>query len=157
MRFAITFIVFISVVVIMSCSKGNNNNNTIVTQRIPDSTVIMYATLDSAVWQADSVSGLLIPIGNDSGHYNLSITAKKAANSTVMNLYIGNYSGMGTYTINPPAVAATFYSGAKRHYALSGTIVISNDSTADMQGTYNFIADSANGLKVSNGVFRFPL
>ncbi len=157
MKFTPAFIIIIGFLCFISCSKGNNNNNTIVTQRIPDSTVIMYATLDSAVWQADSVSGLLIPIGNDSGHYNLSITAKKAANSTVMNLYIGHYNGMGTYTINPPSVTATFYSGGKRHYALSGTIAISNDSTADMQGTYNFIADSASGLKVSNGVFRFPL
>ncbi len=128
--------------------------------RVPDSTVIMYATVDTALWSADSVSGLLIPVVNDSGHYNLSITATKAstgANASVMYLYISNYTGAGSYNISPPAVSATFYSGAIRHYALSGQVSITNDSTSDLQGIFNFVTDSSNGLNVTNGVFRFPL
>ncbi len=125
--------------------------------RVPDSTVIMYATIDSATWAADSVSGLLIPFGNDSGHYNLSITAKGGGNSSVMNLYITNYTGAGTYNINPPMVSATFYRSSVRHFALSGQVSITNDSLSDLQGVFNFIADSANGMNVSGGVFRFPL
>jgi hypothetical protein len=126
---------------------------------IPDSTVLMYATIDTFLWSADSVNGLLIPFGNDSGHYNLSITAKKASGGSisVIYLYITNYTGIGSYNINPPSVSATYYAGSARHYALSGQVSITNDSTADMQGTFSFVADSANGLNVSNGIFRFPL
>lgn len=141
-----------------ACSKGGNNTAPIPPRK-PDSTVIMYANVDSLTWAADSVSGLLIPLGNDSGHYNLSITAKKygGGNNSVMMLYITNYTGMGTYSISPPVVSATFYSGSARHYALSGQINVTNDSTADLQGTFNFVADSSTGMNVSNGYFRFPL
>jgi len=157
MKIAPILLLLTFICIVFACTKSGNNNNKIVTVRVPDSTVIMYATLDSTLWQADSVSGLLIPMGADSGHYNLSITAKKASNFTTVNLYIGNYTGIGTYNINPPYVTATYYKSGERHFALSGLINVSNDSTADLQGNFNFIADSANGLHASNGVFRFPL
>jgi len=154
--------IVITIILIVSCfgaCKKPNGPPLPAPPRVPDSVVIMTAMIDTSLWSADSVSGELIPYGNgnDSGRYDLSITAEGNGNLTVMNFYITNYFGAGIYNISPPFVSATFYKNSVRHFAISGQISITNDSTTDMQGVFNFIADSANGMNVTNGVFRFPL
>ena len=142
----------------IACSKGGSVAPVVKHIPNPDSLDAMVATLGADSWAADTISGFLIPIGNDSGKYNLSITGKRVNNNSLISLYISNYTGKGVYYINPPTVSATYYyQGSVRHYAISGQLIISNDSTADMRGTFNFITDSTGGMNVTDGTFRLSL
>jgi len=126
----------------------------------PDSIDAMAITINNANWTTDSLTGVLIPLGNDSGHYNLAVTAYKqdtSSGNSELSLYISDYKGNGIYAINPPGVSATYYKGVVRHYAIFGQIVISKDSTHDIEGQFYFTADSIAGMSATNGTFSLSL
>jgi hypothetical protein len=127
----------------------------------PDTTVpfpiYINASINGVTWNADSSIGNLITYPNDSERYNLSFTATKIVNGvgTEMDLYITNYTGVGSYVINPPAVTATYYVNAVRHFATSGQIDIDTVRSIDtVIGDFNFVADS---ITVTNGAISMVL
>lgn len=133
-----------------SCKKSHiNPGGKSVT--VPDSSYLSI-TVNGTGWQTDSATVFNLNTA-DSGKYNLLITAEKnTAPRATLTMYITNYTGAATYSINPPFVSATYVVGNTRYYAGSGQIDITRDSSI-MQGTFSFTADS---LTVTNGTFYMP-
>jgi hypothetical protein len=120
-----------------------------------DTLVSMYALINKQAWRTDSAFGYLVHTStNDSGKQNLTITATQTDNAGVAStivLNITNYSGPGTFEVNPPLYSASFYWNNMRHQAKSGQIVITESSPYGMIGTFYFAADTFNIL---NGTFN---
>ena len=138
-------------------SKGPANGNSVQPNNNLDSLVSMSATINGHLWQTDSAFGSYVQhSNNDSGITNLMITATRKKNDSISTIVfnITNFSGINTYTINPPIITATYYLGNMRHYATSGIIVVTNDSGSSLLGTFHFIADT---ISVTNGTFNVSL
>ena len=138
-----------------ACKKasGPADANSIQPDNNRDSLVKIDATINGVDWTTKSVFGYSVKSVTDSGHTNLLISASQTIHDTVSTLSftISNYSGPGTFLIDPPVYAATYYRGRERHYATSGQIIVTADSNYAITGTFNFIADSIN---VTNGTFN---
>ncbi|MFI5195929.1 MAG: hypothetical protein ACHQD8_02475 [Chitinophagales bacterium] len=137
--------------------KGPANGNSVQPNNNLDSLVSMSAMINGHLWQTDSAFGSYVMLsGNDSGVVNLMITATRKKNDSVSTIvfHITNFTGINTYTINPPANTATYYLGNMRHYATSGAIIVTNDSGSSLIGTFHFAADT---ISVSNGTFNVSL
>jgi hypothetical protein len=115
--------------------------------------IALNATINGTAWQTHTSYGYtIITSANDSGLINLLITGATTVNGTATKiaLYLTNYTGIGVYNIAPPNVSATYYNGSLRHYADSGQIAVSFDSSGYIKGTYGFKADT---VRVTNGTF----
>lgn len=123
-----------------------------------DSTIAMNAMINGRSWQTDTVFAYYINYsGNDSGVISLQINGTQNSRDSVssVTLYITNYTGPNTYTINPPLITATYYSnGNLRNFADSGQIVISSDTAYALKGTFSFTADT---FRITGGVFNAAL
>lgn len=144
----------------LACAKvsGPANGNSVQPNNRLDSTISVSALINGQQWQTDSAySYRVVPSNNDSGKYNLLITATKNVSfggPSTFTLIISNYAGPNTYPINPPVNTATYYAGAERHFATSGEIVVASDSPYAVIGTFNFIADSTH---IEYGAFNVPV
>jgi len=138
-------------------NKGPEQANSVQPNNNIDSLVSMSATINGVFWQTDSAFGsYVLHSNNDSGVVDLYITAtrkKKDSTSTIV-FNLTNYTGNGTYAINPPLNTATYYEGNIRHYARSGEVVVTSDSGIAIVGSFSFIADT---IRVDNGAFNVAL
>lgn len=119
--------------------------------------VSVSAVIDSQNWHTDSAYAYLIkPSGNDSLITGLMINCVKTTgnNAQSINFYLSNFSGPGTYLINPPYNTATYYIGTARNYATLGQIVITSDTAYSLIGTFNFIAGTDT---INDGVFNVAM
>jgi hypothetical protein len=84
------------------------------------------------------------------------VTATRKAGDSVTTIVfnITNFIGNRTYTIDAPAVNASWYVGGIRHYAGSGSIVVTSSSAQSVSGTFTFTADS---IAVTGGTFTVAL
>ena len=140
-----------------SKNKGPANGKSVQPNNNLDSLVSMSALINGHSWQTDSAFGSYVHhSGNDSGVVNLMITATRKKNDSVSTIVfnITNFSGINTYTINPPLNTATYYLGNIRYYATSGAIIVTNDSGSSLLGSFHFIADT---ISVANGTFNVSL
>src|SRR5205823_2075123 len=119
----------------------------------PDSLVSVSASISGEQWQADSAFAYRVTSsGNDSTVYNLLINATQYGNpAKTISFTIGSFSGTGTYSINPPNVTATYYSGSVRHFATSGQVVVTNTTYPSLIGTFSFTADT---ITITSGSFN---
>lgn len=137
-------------------AKGPANVGSVKPKKL-DSTVHMYATVNGAEWKTDSAYGYNVRnSGNDTGISNLLITATKYTSGiSTIKFNITRYTGLGTYTINPPVNTATYYDANNmRHFATAGTIVFATDTAYALRGTFSFTADT---VSVINGEFDVAL
>jgi len=143
-----------------ACKKasGPADGNSIQQNNNRDSTVAMNAMINGSSWQTDTVVAYYVKYsGNDSGVVSLQINGTQTIHdsSTSVTLYITNYTGPNTYTINPPLTTATYYSnGNLRNFADSGQIVILSDTAYALKGTFVFTADT---FRITSGVFNAAL
>ena len=138
-------------------SKGPANGKSEQPNNNLDSLVSMSAFINGHAWQTDSAFGSYVRhSGNDSGISNITITATRKKNDSTSTIVfnITNFSGINTYTINPPINTATYYFGNTRYYATSGEIIVTNDSGSSLIGTFHFIADT---ISATNGTFNVSL
>jgi len=152
-------ILFISVLFLLPTTgcKKTKKSAPIVTDTIDPYPRFFTAQINGVPWVADSCIGNIIEYPNDSGKYNLTFTATKIVNGvgTEMDMFVTNFTGVGSYNINPPAVTATYYVNTVRHYATSGSINITLDDSSDtLNGNFNFVADS---LTVDSGAISIVL
>lgn len=134
-------------------AKGPTNATSIKADNNLDSALLLKSTIDGRNWFADSAYAYLVKnSGNDSTRVNILITATRQIKDSVstISFYISNYIGVSTYPIEPPVNTATYYDGARRHYATSGVLVVSSISANSFKGTFSFIADS---IEVDGGYF----
>ena len=153
------FAIFVvSLSVCMACKKSSSSvTGKSVQQKDPDSTVSISATINGASWQTDSAFGYKIKnSGNDSSISNLYINATRTNNggATTISFNVTQFTGPGTYTVNPPRVTAAYYIGTQRHFATSGSIVVLSDTAYALRGTFSFRADT---IKVDGGTFDVAL
>ena len=139
----IPLILFIAVA---ACKKnsGPADGKSIQLNNNLDSTVAMSATINGNSWQTDSAFGYKVATsGNDSGQFNLMVTATQHTGTiSTITFNITNFSGKGTYAINPPLNTASYYVGNRRHYATSGTVNVTDTSHFSLIANFNFVADS---------------
>ncbi len=138
-------------------TKGPKQANSVQPNNNIDSNVSMSAMINGRYWQTDSAFGsYVIHSNNDSGVVDLYIVAtrKKTDSTSTIVFNLTNYTGNGTYTINPPLNTATYYEGNTRHYARSGEVVVTIDSGIAIIGYFSFLADT---IKVDNGAFNVAL
>jgi hypothetical protein len=144
---------------LFSCKKASGPaNGKSVNPKNPDSLVSLSATVNGQAWQTDSVYTYRVASSaNDSGTYNLLITAinKPTIGATsIITFNITRFAGIGTYVINPPVNAITYYTGSERHYANFGQVAVTNVTAYSLEGNFNFTADS---VTVQNGAFHVPV
>lgn len=116
--------------------------------------ITMSAIINARPWKTDSSYSYKVQnSANDTLSYNLMIVATRVENNEVstINLTINDFKGKGSYTINPPINTATYYNGNIRHYALSGNITITADTSRLLSGTFTFVADT---VTVLDGQFK---
>ena len=139
----------------VSCSKkkGLTPTRSVQQNNNLDTLVGMSAKIGGMPWQADSAFGYRISYGADTGRMDLLITGTSTVNDTTrtISFSITNYTGVNTYRIAPPVVAATYYVGKERHYAFGGSVIISSDDQYGVIGTFNFTADT---IVVMDGKFN---
>ena len=155
MKRILVFVFMFSALALGSCKKasGPADKPSVQPDNNRDSLVDITAVINGANWGTKAVYGYNIKSATDSGRISLMITGTQTNNDTVSTLSftIGNYTGPATYTIDPPANAATYYKGTERHFATSGQVIVLSDSAYAITGTFNFTADTIN---VTNGVFN---
>ncbi len=144
---------------VCACKKasGPANGNSVQPNNNLDSLVSMSAVVNHQYWQTDSAFGYLVKTSsNDSGATSLLINAIQGSGSTAqtINLYITNYTGLGTYPINAPYTTATYYMGTTRHFATSGQVTIQSNINYSLIGTFSFVADT---ITVDSGVFNVAM
>lgn len=148
-RIFICFLIMTGLV-FAACSKKKTAAPANNLQSNPDSNVFMSATVNGTSWHTDSAIGYnILTSTNDSNRLGYQLTG--TYNGGAITLYITNYSGPAVYTINPPAISATYNMGNQRHYASSGQIEIISDTAYALIGNFNFTADS---ITVTNGKFN---
>jgi hypothetical protein len=118
-----------------------------------DTLISAGAKINGQAWQTDSVIAYISKSPGDSTKINLMVTAtlKQNSSASTISFNVNNYTGINTYTVDPPYVSATYYLGNYRHYSGTGQVVISSDDSFGITGTFNFIADSTT---VSEGKFN---
>lgn len=122
-----------------------------------DSMLLMTALIDGREWLTDSAYSYKVrSSGNDTGTYNLMISATRIKNdsASTITFNISGYTGKGNYSINPPYNTATYYSGNQRHFATSGLFTVLTDTGGVLAGTFRFTADT---IIVMNGTFNVAL
>jgi hypothetical protein len=134
-------------------AKGPANGKSVQPNDKLDSLVSMSAIINGNFWQTDSVFGYYIKSsGNDTSTTNLFVTATvNGAVPSTITFNITNYTGLKTYTVNPPVVTIIYYVGNTRYMATHGQIIVTSDSEYGVIGTFNFIADIINA---SGGEFN---
>jgi hypothetical protein len=154
-RVLVIFCLFMYVV-FSACSKvsGPANGKSIQPNNHLDSTVADSASINGAKWKTDSAYGYSVKYsGNDSAKSDLMIIANQVNTSSSMTMYITNYSGVGTYPINPPLVSITYITGNKRYFGTTGNITIASNAYPSLIGSFTFTADT---LEVT-GAFNVAL
>ena len=136
-----------------ACKKKSNGAPPVVTPPAMK-TDSLSAVINSVSWITYSATSNLIPSTADSGAYNLQIsgTTQLGSATSTMTIYVTNYKGPASFGLTPPAVSITYYVGSARHYATSGNLNITADSTSFI-GNFYFTADSINAV---SGVFAIP-
>jgi hypothetical protein len=157
-RLLFLFLLSISVMG-MACkkAKGPKNVDSIKQDNSIDSLLLMTATVNGLPWQTDSAYSYRVKnSGNDSGSYNLLISATRIVNdsSTTISFNITGFTGVNDYVINPPVNTATYYIGTQRHFATSGVFSVKLDTGNVYSGTFYFTADT---ITVTNGTFNVAL
>ena len=145
--------------VIFSCRKASGPADVRSAQQDNsiDSLLLMTASVNGVEWLTDSAYSYKVKkSNNDSASFNLKISATQIKNSQVSTITfdIADFSGVNEYPVNPPWNTATYYIGNVRHFATSGTIVVSSDTGNILSGTFNFVADT---ITVTNGTFNVAL
>jgi len=136
-----------------SCKKKSSGASPVV----PPPAVKMdslSAVINSIPWLTYTATSNLIPSSIDSGANNLQISGSTTIGNVVSNMviFVNNYTGPANLAVNPPAVSITYYVGSVRHYATSGSLTITSDSSS-FTGNFTFTADSVNAV---SGVFAIP-
>jgi len=143
---------------IASCKKapGPADAKSVQPNNNLDSTVSMSASINGFKWQTDTAVGYIVKYsGNDSLMEGINIISYPGNNNNnTMNFSLTEYTGPGTYIINPPINEVIYYIGTVRHLALSGQIVVISDTAYALKGTFNFVADT---FAVANGVFNVAM
>lgn len=147
------FLLFILALTVTGVSCKKTGSHPVTHDTTTPFPIFINASVNGTTWDADSGSsvGFLLTYPNDSGRYDLTFRATKVVNGvgTEIDLYITNYTGVGSYPINPPAVTAVYYVNTVRHFATSGQIDITSVASIDtVKGDFNFVADS---ITVTNG------
>ncbi len=138
-------------------AKGPSNTKSAQPDNSIDSLLNMTADINGVRWETDSAYSYRVKSsGNDSNLINLMVIATKKNDSvtSTMKFNISNFTGVGNYSILPPANTITYYLGSIRYFATSGVFTVIKDSGGVMSGTYNFIADT---IVVTNGTFTLAL
>ena len=138
-----------------ACKKkaGPANGNSVQPSTGKDTLVGMAAKINGATWHTDSAFGYKIKYNGDSQKVNLMVTAiqKTTTPGTTITFTLSNYTGAGTYLVDPPWTSAAYYENNNRHFAATGQVVISSETEYGIIGTFNFTADS---VVVAEGVFN---
>jgi hypothetical protein len=133
------------------CKKSSSNAVVVVP---PQDTIPIYmkSSINGATWSSDSaVAYDIFPSGAGTQMgIVISATLKTGNTASRMMLQIGNYTGVGIYDITPPENTAAFYLNNIRHFATTGNIIITKDSSTYLMGSYNFNADT---LQITSGSF----
>lgn len=152
MKRYLIFILLIGACGYTACKKSDTAAPVVVP---PVDTIVIYmsASINGSTWNSSSSYGTtIVASGGGSSQSNLTIIGKTKVNSvgSEISLLLSNYTGVGTYTIAPPFITATYYTGNQRHYATSGQVTITKDSSTYLMGTFDFTSDTTH---VANGQF----
>ncbi|MEI8280184.1 MAG: hypothetical protein WCG87_10500 [Bacteroidota bacterium] len=148
----LVYILLIAACGYTACKKSDTTAPVVVP---PVDTIVIYmsANINSTAWNSSSAYGNTITVSaNGNSQSNMTIVGKTKVNGigSEFSILLTNYTGVGTYTIAPPQITATFYNGNQRHYATTGQVNITKDSATYMMGNFSFIADTTH---VTNGAF----
>jgi|GEM_PF-2020218 len=149
MKQTFLFITIICAVSFAACKKNNPAGTT----------VLISAEVNALPWVSSYASASLSKLPG------MHVTINADSSNTHLQLYIGNYTGPGTYKLTDTNNSAYYISysrgqGEIKHLATSGTIVIdsnnasSTGSRTGIAGTFQFVADS---FTVKNGIFDVAL
>ncbi len=155
-RISIPFAVVVLLFTVWGCSKqsGPANVPSVQQNNKLDTLVHMGAKINGVSWLTDSVySNFITRPSDDSGVHDLEVTSvnRNGGDVSSINFHISNYTGVGTYIVNPPLVSVTYYNAQGRHFATSGQITVASDTLYAIIGTFNFTADT---VIVTQGEFN---
>ena len=68
----------------------------------------------------------------------------KNGQASTIQFAIPRFAGPNTYTINPPIITASYYEGTTRHYAITGTITVTDTSYYSLIGNFDFSTGTYN-------------
>lgn len=125
-------------------AKGPADGKSIQLNNNLDSLVSMTALINGNNWQTDSAFAYRVHnSGNDSASSTIFVTATQKANGlSTITFNVSKFTGPGTYDINPPWNTAAYYVGNARHFATSGSLVVTDTSHFSLIANFNFVADS---------------
>ena len=118
-----------------------------------DSATLMSATINGVEWKTDSAYSYRVNTStNVSAMVNLMVSATNYGGTapTTIVIHISGYTGVSSYSIEPPENNATYYAHNRRFYATSGSFNVLKDSGNIITGTFSFNADT---IVVTNGSF----
>lgn len=161
-----TVLLLSAIIAVSACKKASGPPNVKSAQvnNTLDSSVYMSAMINGFLWVTDSAFGYQVKSSaNDSGASSLMVTATRIKGDSISTItfQISQYTGDGTYAIDPPYTSLSYYVGNTRYFATNGEIVINpnkinslvatgNGGDLSLSGTFSFVADS---LEVWGGNF----